>query len=82
MAGDSIGMAGFDTIPKAAKSQPSQYRVYVADERVEELKQLLKFSRIGAPTYENIHAEPLKGKFGLTREWLANAKEEWTTFYC
>jgi len=73
-------MAGFDTIPKAAKSQPLSYRVYVSDERVEELKQLLKFSKIGPPTYENLHAEPLKGTFGLTREWLANAKKEWETF--
>jgi microsomal epoxide hydrolase len=80
MASDSIQMAGFDTIPKAAKSQPSPYRVYVSDERVEELKQLLMFSRIGPPTYENLHAEPSKGTFGLTREWLANAKKEWETF--
>lgn len=73
-------MAGFGTIPKAAKSPPSPYRVHVSDEKVEELKQLLKFSRIGPPTYENLHAEPSNGTFGLTREWLANAKKEWETF--
>jgi microsomal epoxide hydrolase len=73
-------MASFDTIPKAAKSQPSPYRVYVSGDLVEQLKQLLKLSRVGPATYENLHAEPSKGTFGLTREWLANAKKEWEIF--
>ena len=73
-------MSKFDTIPKAAKSQPSRYRVHVSDQSLEELKQSLKFSKIGPPTYEKLHAEPLKGKFGLTRQGLINAKKEWETF--
>lgn len=73
-------MAGYDIIPKGAKSQPSPYKVSVPEDRVVELKQLLRLSRIGPPTYENLHAKPLEGKFGLTREWLVNAKKEWETF--
>lgn len=73
-------MAGFETVPEAAKTRPSPYEVFVPEERVVELGQLLKFSRIGPPTYENLHAEPLKGKFGLTRDWLVNAKTEWERF--
>lgn len=75
-----ISMAGFDTFPKAAKSQPSPYHVAVPKERVAELKQLLTLSKIAPPTYENLHAEPLEGNFGLTREWLVNAKKEWGAF--
>lgn len=73
-------MAGFNTIPKTAKSQPSPYSVAVSEERLEELKQLLKLSKIGPPTYENLHAETREGKFGLTREWLVDAKKEWLDF--
>ena len=73
-------MAGFENVPKSAKTQPSRYKVFLPEERVVELRQLLKFSRIGPPTYENLHAEPSKGKFGLTRDWLVNAKNEWEKF--
>jgi len=73
-------MSSFDTIPRSAKAQPSPYKVSIPDEKVSELKQLLKLSRIGPVTYENLHAEPEKGKLGLTREWLTNAKEEWLAF--
>ncbi|KAH8822004.1 Alpha/Beta hydrolase protein [Xylogone sp. PMI_703] len=73
-------MADYNTIPKAAKSQPSPYRVSVPEDKLVELKQLLKLSKIGPPTYENLHADPLVGKFGLTREWLINAKSEWEAF--
>jgi microsomal epoxide hydrolase len=73
-------MAGFDTIPKAAKSRPATYRVLVAEDKVAEMKQLVELSKIGPPTYENLYAETREGKFGLTREWLMGAKKEWELF--
>jgi microsomal epoxide hydrolase len=69
----------YSTIPESAKSQPAPYKVAVPEEQLSELQQLLKLSKIGPETYENLHADPREGKFGLTREWLVNAKKEWET---
>lgn len=71
-------MSGYDDIPVAAKAQ--RFVAHISEEKVSEMKQLLKLSKIGPATYENLHAEPTKGKLGLTREWLTNAKEEWLSF--
>ena len=73
-------MATFDTIPKTAKIQPTRYEVSVSEEKIDELKQLLRFSKIGPVTYENLNADPRAAKFGLTRDWLINAKAEWEKF--
>jgi len=73
-------MSEFNTIPPTAKAQPRPHKVCIPEEKVAEMKQLLKLSKIGPVTYENLHAEPTKGKFGLTREWLSTAKEEWLAF--
>lgn len=70
----------FATIPKTAKSQPLPYQVSVPEEKVSELRQLLKLSKIAPATYENLHANAKEGKFGITREWLINAKKEWETW--
>lgn len=70
----------FDKVPDAAEVQPSPFNIFVPEERVSELRQLLELSRIGPLTYENIHAEPSKGRFGLTRDWLIDAKREWQSF--
>ncbi|KAH6976248.1 Alpha/Beta hydrolase protein [Ilyonectria sp. MPI-CAGE-AT-0026] len=73
-------LLSFATIPKTAKSQPLPYTVSVPGEKVSELRQLLKLSKIGPATYENLHANTKEGKFGITREWLINAKKEWETW--
>lgn len=73
-------MVAFSTLPQTAKAQPTPYNVSISEEKTAELKQLLKLSKIGPETYENRHAEPTKGKLGLTRQWLLNAKEEWLSF--
>ncbi|KAL3417497.1 putative epoxide hydrolase [Phlyctema vagabunda] len=69
----------YTKLPKAASTQPTPFKAAVPQEQLDEFKQLLKLSKIGPPTYENLTAETRNGKFGLTREWLINAKKEWET---
>lgn len=78
-----MAMATYDTLPQGIKAEPKRHKIAVAEERLQELKQLLRFSRVGPPTYENLHADPVHcklGQYGISRDWLINAKKEWETF--
>lgn len=70
-------MSPFTTLLKTAKSKPQPYHVQVPTERIDELKQLVRLSKIGPETYENVHAITEEGGMGLTRAWLVRAREEW-----
>jgi microsomal epoxide hydrolase len=69
-------MADYSTLPPGATLQPKPFKAHVPEEKLQLLKDLVKLSPIAAPTFENTNA----GRhFGMNRDWLANAKEEWTT---
>jgi microsomal epoxide hydrolase len=54
--------------------KPTPFEVDIPQVELEELKTLLKLSRLGPETFENKQQD---GQFGITRDWLANAKAEW-----
>lgn len=69
-------MADYSFLPPGATLQPKPFKAHVPEEKLQQLKDLVRISPIAAPTFENTNA----GRhFGMEREWLANAKEEWTT---
>jgi microsomal epoxide hydrolase len=71
-------MADYSTLPSGATLKPKPYKAYVPEEKLQLLKDLVKISPIAAPTFENTNA----GRhFGMEREWLIKAKEEWTTSF-
>lgn len=47
-------------------------------QELEDLKQLLKLSKIGPRTYENLKDD---GYFGISRDWLITAKQHWSQGY-
>jgi microsomal epoxide hydrolase len=69
-------MADYSTLPQGATLKPKPFKAHVPEEKLQLLKDLVKISPIAAPTFENTNA----GRhFGMKREWLADAKEEWST---
>lgn len=71
-------MADYSALPAGATLQPKPYKAHVPEDKLQLLKDLVKISPISAPTFENTNA----GRYyGMKREWLANAKEEWTTSF-
>jgi len=71
-------MADYSTLPSGATLKPKSYKAHVPEEKLQLLKDLVKISPIAAPTFENTNA----GRhFGMEREWLIKAKEEWTTSF-
>lgn len=70
-------MSDFSTIPKGAKSQPKPFKAEIPDSAIEELKTLLKYSKIGPKTYENLQED---GRFGVKHSWLTEAKAKWEQY--
>lgn len=67
----------FGEVPASALQQPRPFTVHHSDEQLEELKQLIKLARIGPATYEGLQEDR---KYGITTDWLRNAREEWAVF--
>ncbi|GJC80900.1 putative epoxide hydrolase [Colletotrichum liriopes] len=65
-------MSEFGRIPPHALRQPKSFTLRVAEDDITELKTLLKLSKIGPVTFENAN-----DGFGITREWLSDAKDYW-----
>lgn len=65
----------FNTLPASSTLKVESYRIAVPDAALEELQTALKVSRIAPPTYENAQEDR---RFGLTREWVLQAKERWS----
>ncbi|TKA74466.1 hypothetical protein B0A55_05240 [Friedmanniomyces simplex] len=77
-------MANFSKIPASAKLHPKPFKAHVDDEKLEAMKTLLKLSPIGPAVFENTsknQGESLVSgkdrKYGMRRDWLANAKDHW-----
>ena len=64
----------FRTIPSKALRQPTPFTVSIPEAEVSDLRALLKLSKIPSPTYESLQQD---GKFGITHQWLTEAKEYW-----
>lgn len=69
-------VSGFSRLPESASLAPTPFTVAIPDSDLDELKLLLKLSKLSPATYENSH--PTR-KFGVTRKWLQEAKFEWET---
>ncbi|EGU82709.1 hypothetical protein FOXB_06764 [Fusarium oxysporum f. sp. conglutinans Fo5176] len=68
---------GFAKIPSGAQVQPTPFRVSITDDKVDELKQLVKLGRVGPPTYESTQKEH---NYGVSHQWLTDAKAAWIDF--
>lgn len=71
-------MSDYRSIPNTVKAQPKPFTAHVPDDTLTEFKQLLKYSKVGPPVYENQQQDR---RFGITRDWLLHAKKEWETTY-
>ncbi|KAH7379160.1 Alpha/Beta hydrolase protein [Phaeosphaeria sp. MPI-PUGE-AT-0046c] len=67
----------FTKCPPTARCNPTPFQVSVPESQLEELRQLLKLSKIGPKTFET---EQSGADFGITRDWLIQAKAEWEAF--
>jgi microsomal epoxide hydrolase len=67
-------MSSYANIPSNASLNVKPFEVYVEEERLEHFKALLDLSPIAPSVFENTNAGTT---YGITREWLDHAKQEW-----
>ena len=66
----------FTTLPGNGL-RPEPFTIHVPDEKLDELRQILRLTKVGPPTYEGSHEDR---KWGITTQWLREAREEWIKF--
>lgn len=67
----------YATVPAKALKQPEPFKIEIPEKEVQELKQLLKLSRLPKPTYESLQED---GRYGVSHKWISEAKREWEGF--
>lgn len=65
----------YSDLPNKPTIPVEPFKLSVSDEDINVLRTLLKSNRIAKESYENVSAE--ENKFGITRKWLVNMKDEW-----
>ncbi|UKZ57098.1 hypothetical protein TrVGV298_010950 [Trichoderma virens] len=58
--------------------RPEPFTLHVPEKKLSEFHELLKLSKIGPATWWNQHNDH---RFGVSREWLSEAKETWLTTF-
>ncbi|KAK5167667.1 uncharacterized protein LTR77_007366 [Saxophila tyrrhenica] len=71
-------MADFSKIPSSATLDIQPFKAHVSDEKLQQFKQLIQLSPIGPAVFENTNCDR---RYGMKRDWLAQAKELWSTSY-
>ncbi|KAF2190478.1 epoxide hydrolase 1 [Zopfia rhizophila CBS 207.26] len=64
----------YGTVPSSARQQPSKFELHIEDQQLSNFKQLLRLSPVAKDSYENQQQDR---RFGVTREWILNAKKYW-----
>lgn len=67
-------MSSFSALPTNRKSTPSPFTVSVPKQQLNDFQKLLELSKIGPEAYENRLTD---GRFGISRDWLVQAKAKW-----
>lgn len=65
----------YSDLPHKPTIPVEPFKLSVPHEDLNELLTLLKSTRIAKESYENVSAQ--ENKFGITRKWLVNMKDEW-----
>lgn len=68
----------YSQIPSGASLKPEKFTAHVSDDELNDFKQLLKLSKIGPKTYENLQDNRY---WGINRQWLADTKAYWENQY-
>ncbi|KII87364.1 hypothetical protein PLICRDRAFT_112525 [Plicaturopsis crispa FD-325 SS-3] len=68
--------SAFNKIPESPTRtlQPTPFKLAVPESKLDELKTLLKLTKVAGPTYEGSQHDR---KYGVTTEWVQNAKDVW-----
>ena len=69
-------MSQYDRLPQGASLDVTRFTLAIPDTQLADFNQLLRLSKLGPKTYENLQKD---GRFGLTYDWMSTAKSHWET---
>lgn len=64
-------------VPAVPLAPPIPYTVSIPDDKIEELHLLIALGKVAPLTYEGSLQDR---RYGITNEWLQQAKEQWLQF--
>ena len=68
----------YGALPSTATGTIEPFEIHIEDQKLHDFQQLLRLSPVAQPSFENQSARQSEGRnFGISREWLLNAKKEW-----
>jgi microsomal epoxide hydrolase len=67
----------FSNLPAGASGAIKPFSIEISQQELDELKTMVKLSRIAVPTYENSQSD---GRYGVKREFLQTIKDKWVNF--
>ena len=67
-------MSNYGEVPKRTSLAVSNFDVAIPQDQIQDFLHLIRASRLGPQTYENTGAN---GRYGLTYEWMSEAKAYW-----
>jgi microsomal epoxide hydrolase len=67
----------FGIVPAGAKQHPTPFELHVEEQKLQDLKTLLRLSPIAKETYENLQDDGSHGQLGVSRKWVVEAKKYW-----
>jgi microsomal epoxide hydrolase len=72
-----MGQDSFSTFPGATRRVPKRFKVAVPQDQLDDMINLLKLSKLAPKTYENSMKSQ---QYGVTRDWMVQAKKAWENF--
>ena len=71
-------MSDFSKLPSGARSDIKPFQSAISQVQLDTLKYLIQVSPIAPETFENLREDR---QYGVTRKWLSDAKQYWSTEY-
>lgn len=71
-------MSAYSTLPFTPSVPVEPYKVDIPQSDVDDLKALLKLTRVPKETFENSRKH--EEDYGITREWFQTARQAWMEF--
>lgn len=69
-------MADYGKLPPGGTLHPKPFKAHADDEKLQQLKDLIRLSPIGPAVFENTNSGQ---RYGMRRDWLTAAKKHWQT---
>ncbi|KAK5172060.1 uncharacterized protein LTR77_003697 [Saxophila tyrrhenica] len=67
----------YSTLPAGVKAASEVFNVSIPEEKVTEMKQLVRLSKLPPRTYESVQSDR---RYGVTSDWLQEARDAWLEF--